>query len=386
MIPEFAWLPPEINSARIFAGAGSGPLFAAGAAWESLAADLRASAMSFESVIAGLTGGPWAGPASVSMAAAAVPYVGWLSDAAGQAELSAGQAQAAATAFESALLATVHPAAVAANRILLGALVATNILGQNTPAIALTEFDYVEMWAQDVAAMVGYQSGAQSVAATLSPFSVPPIDLVGFASALNLEVASVAAGATASIAPVIEGAIIGGEAVAAAVPIDMAMGLAQSAAMPASMMLGPLMQLGQSAGAGAGLTGATAAELADMPKFVGDIGPKGLGAGGIGGLGAGMAGEMGKARLVGNMSVPQTWPGSMPNHMSSAALAGLGAVPAELAQAGAAGGGMGMMPMPMPMGGAGAAGMPGGMMGGRGGAAAHVVQNRPSVIPRTGVG
>ncbi|MGV0493218.1 PPE domain-containing protein, partial [Mycobacterium kansasii] len=26
---DFAWLPPEINSARIFAGAGAGPLFAA---------------------------------------------------------------------------------------------------------------------------------------------------------------------------------------------------------------------------------------------------------------------------------------------------------------------------------------------------------------------
>ncbi|MCV6978504.1 PPE family protein [Mycobacterium bourgelatii] len=387
MIPEFAWLPPEINSARIFAGAGSGPLFTASAAWQSLAADLRASATSFESVIAGLTGGPWSGPSSVAMAAAAMPYVGWLSDAAAQAELAGSQAQAAATAFETALLATVHPAAVAANRVMLAALVATNLLGQNTPAIAAAEFDYVEMWAQDVAAMLGYQGGAQLVASTLAPFSVPPVDLAGFATALNAEVAGVATTATAGIGPVVEGAMEGASAMAAAVPIDMAIGMAQSAAMPASMLVGPLMQLGQTANAGtAALAGATtAAELADGPKFVGDLGPKGLGAGGAGGLGAGMAGEMGKARLVGNMSVPQTWPGSMPNHMSSAALAGLGAVPAELAQAGAMGGGMGMMPMPMPMGAAGAAGMPPGMMG-RGGAAAHVVQNRPSVIPRTGVG
>ncbi|WP_152038940.1 PPE domain-containing protein, partial [Mycobacterium tuberculosis] len=27
MILDFSWLPPEINSARIYAGAGSGPLF-----------------------------------------------------------------------------------------------------------------------------------------------------------------------------------------------------------------------------------------------------------------------------------------------------------------------------------------------------------------------
>ncbi|WP_116671318.1 PPE domain-containing protein, partial [Mycobacterium persicum] len=44
---DFAWLPPEINSARIFAGAGAGPLFAAAAAWQGLAAELAGSASSF---------------------------------------------------------------------------------------------------------------------------------------------------------------------------------------------------------------------------------------------------------------------------------------------------------------------------------------------------
>ncbi|WP_415823745.1 PPE family protein, partial [Mycobacterium basiliense] len=182
MVLDFAWLPPEINSARIFSGAGSGPLYVAAAAWEGLAADLAASASSFDAVVSGLASGPWSGPASVSMAAAAAPYVGWLSAAAGQASAAASQAVAAATAFEAALSATVHPAAVAANRVSLVSLIATNFLGQNTPAIAATEFDYVEMWAQDVAAMVGYDSGASSVAAALTPFSLPPVDLAGLAS------------------------------------------------------------------------------------------------------------------------------------------------------------------------------------------------------------
>jgi hypothetical protein len=47
----------------------------------------------------------------------------------------------------------VHPTVVTANRVSLAALVATNLLGQNTPAIASTEAHYMEMWAQDVAAM-----------------------------------------------------------------------------------------------------------------------------------------------------------------------------------------------------------------------------------------
>ncbi|KZS67914.1 PPE family protein [Mycobacterium ostraviense] len=389
MVPEFAWLPPEINSARIFAGAGAGPLFVAAWAWEALAAELAGSASAFDAVIAGLTGGPWAGPASVSMAAAAAPYVGWLSAAAAQAETAAASAGAAATAFESAVAATVHPAAVAANRVLLGALVATNFLGQNTPAIAATEFDYVEMWAQDVGAMVGYDAGAASAAAELMPFSVPPVDLAG----LGAQVTGLATTATAAVSPLaqgalaaVPGAVTGAQSLASSLPLSSVMQVAQVAAQPASMMLGPLMQLGSTANAGtAGLAGATAWEgLADAPKFVGDVNPmKGLGGGG-----AGIGAELGKARLVGAMSVPPTWEGSMPKGMSSAAMAGLGGLPnaAELAQAaGAAGtGGMPMLPMPMGAGGAGA-GMPGGMMG-RGGANPHVVQARPSVIPRTGIG
>lgn len=70
MILDFSWLPPEINSARIYAGAGSGPLFMAAAAWEGLAADLRASASSFDAVIAGLAASVME---SVSIVARAAP-------------------------------------------------------------------------------------------------------------------------------------------------------------------------------------------------------------------------------------------------------------------------------------------------------------------------
>jgi PPE-repeat protein len=56
---------------------------------------------------------------------------------------------------------------------LLAVLVATNILGQNTPAIAATEAHYLEMWAQDAAAMYGY-AGSSSVASRLTAFTEPP--------------------------------------------------------------------------------------------------------------------------------------------------------------------------------------------------------------------
>lgn len=160
MPSDFGFFPPEINSALLYTGAGSGPLLAAATAWNGLAADLSAAASSYDTVITGLTSQAWIGVASAAASQAAAPYVGWLSSTAGQAESAASQAHAAAAAYETAFAATVPPPSVAANRAQLAALVATNFLGINTPAIMATEVDYAEMWAQDVAAMVGYHSGA----------------------------------------------------------------------------------------------------------------------------------------------------------------------------------------------------------------------------------
>ena len=170
---DYGILPPEINSSRIYAGPGSAPMLAAASAWGGLGAELSSAASSYTGVISELTDGSWHGPASASMAAAASGYVAWMSTAAAQAEQTAGQAQAAAAAFEAAFAMTVPPAVVAANRTQLAALVATNVLGQNTPAIAVTEALYGEMWAQDAAAMYGY-AGSSATAATVTPFNSPP--------------------------------------------------------------------------------------------------------------------------------------------------------------------------------------------------------------------
>ncbi len=92
---------------------------------------------------------------------------------AAQAEQAADQAKAAASAYETAFAATVPPPVIVANRTLLASLVATNVLGQNTPAIATTEAHYAEMWAQDAAAMYGY-AGSSAAASTLTPFAQAP--------------------------------------------------------------------------------------------------------------------------------------------------------------------------------------------------------------------
>jgi PPE-repeat protein len=170
---DFGALPPEINSARMYAGPGSGPMLAAASAWDGLAAELGSAATAYGSVVSSLAEQSWLGPASASMAAAATPYVTWMNSTGEQAEQTAFQAKAAAAAYEAAFATTVPPAAVAANRTQLATLVATNVLGQNTAAIAATEAQYGEMWAQDAAAMYGY-AGSSAVAAQVTPFSSAP--------------------------------------------------------------------------------------------------------------------------------------------------------------------------------------------------------------------
>jgi PPE-repeat protein len=172
MAMDYAALPPEINSGRMYTGPGSGPMLAAAAAWDGLATELSSAAANYSSVMSELTDEGWLGPSSASMAAAAAPHVEWLTTTASQAEQTAAQAKSAATAYEAAFAATVAPQVIAANRASLSALVTTNVFGQNTPAIAATEAHYGEMWAQDTAAMYGY-AGASATASRITPFTAP---------------------------------------------------------------------------------------------------------------------------------------------------------------------------------------------------------------------
>jgi PPE-repeat protein len=169
---DFGALPPEINSARMYSGPGSAPMRAASAAWNLLAAELESAATQYQSTIDVLDD-EWLGPTSATMAAAVDPYITWMSTTGAEAEQTAAQASAAASAYEAAYAMTVPPLEVAANRTQLAMLVATNVIGQNTPAIAANEAMYGEMWAQDAAAMYGY-AGTSAAASSVKAFTQPP--------------------------------------------------------------------------------------------------------------------------------------------------------------------------------------------------------------------
>lgn len=170
---DYAALPPEINSLRIYTGPGSAPMRAAAAAWGGLSAELHSAVASYEAVIAELTAQAWLGPASEALTRAAARYVAWMTETAAQIDHTAAQANAAAAAYDAAHSATVPPSVVGANRVQLQLLIATNVLGTNTAAIAANEAEYAEMWAQDAAAMYAY-AAASAAATGLAPFQAPP--------------------------------------------------------------------------------------------------------------------------------------------------------------------------------------------------------------------
>ncbi|MGB9250742.1 MAG: PPE family protein [Mycobacterium sp.] len=172
---SFSLIPPEINSALMYQGAGSGPLLEAATAWDGLAADLEATATQYQTAVTNLTTGTWLGPSSAHMAAAAEPYIAWLQSTAAEAAQTGAQAKAAAGAYQTAYSSMVPPPLIAANRAELTTLVANNFLGQNTGAIAQNEAEYLDMWIQDALGMDTYQLHSTGASAALPAQSAAPL-------------------------------------------------------------------------------------------------------------------------------------------------------------------------------------------------------------------
>jgi PPE-repeat protein len=370
MVFDFASRPPEVNSALIYSGAGAGPLMAASSAFNNLSSELSSNAASYESVISQLTGSEWQGPSSQAMAASAQPYIGWLNTTSGQLREAATQAMASAAAYETAFSASIPPPVIAANRATLAALVATNILGQNTPAIAANEAMYGEFWAQDAAAMYGYAS-ASAAAATLSPLT-PPAENSNLAGqgqqALAVSNAVSSNGTTATLNNTLGG--LQNAVGAAANPLQSLAAPAQGLLAPGSFLsalnglLGVPIVSNGIYNIGVTLAWNTAMMTATLPLLghflagapfgvtLGDVTPLGAGlgfgstlAGATGSMGGGAAlAGMGSASSVGGMSVPAAWSAAAPAE-TGATLAGSGWTAAADETAGMGGGGMqGVMP------------------------------------------
>jgi PPE-repeat protein len=347
VVIDFGAFPPEFNSARMYAGAGSTSLMTAASVWNALAAELNSAALGYENVVTQLSSEEWLGPASAAMAAAVSPYVGWMHATAAQAEQAATQASAASAAFETAFASVVPPPLIAANRAQLAQLVSTNVLGQNTGAIAQLEAQYGEMWAQDATAMYGY-AGQSAAATKVTPFADPPPVADPAAPAAQGAAVTGATGTSAGTAqstlshvvsstPSTLQSLASPAAKAAADPptrtplSELWFLLTGNSALPSN--LGALItgyspyaslfynteglpyfsvgmgnfgtQIAKSAG---WLGGAAPAAAAAVPKGLGGLG--GALGGGAAGAGGQVAAGLGHGAHVAGLSVPQSWPGA----------------------------------------------------------------------------
>jgi PPE-repeat protein len=426
---DFGALPPEINSARMHAGPGSGPMLAAAAAWDGLAAQLHSGAAAYTSVISELTS-EWQGPSSTAMAAAAATYAAWMSTTAGQAELAATQAQAAAGAHQAAFAATVHPAVVAANRTQLMMQVATNLFGQNTPAIAATEAQYGEMWAQDAAAMYGYAASSAATTAKVTPFTAAPqtTSTAGLAAQATAAAQTTGTSASAGVQSTLSQLISTLQTALKNLASPLTSALGGSSSSSPTTTGSPIPGLGNLAASGFSVGGFAESLLLDFavaPEWIaigmvntlfgGTFGPlvgtpmnlafanadaaakaaaatgaagAGVGApaaggsgfsGGFGGLPGwgGLAGT-GQAASVGGLSVPPNW-----GWAATAPPALLGSAPLQMPAAPLAGNELGAgLGFPMPLGGLGRAAAAG-AAGGVAGAAAMKYLPRLSVVGRS---
>ncbi len=368
MVFDFGSRPPEVNSALIYSGAGAGPLTAASSAFSNLSAELSSNATSYESVISQLTGSEWQGPSSEAMAAAAQPYITWLTTTSGQLQEAATKAMSSAAAYQTAYSSSIPPAVILSNRTQLAQLVAKNTLGQYTAAIAANEAQYGEFWAQDAAAMYGYAS-ASSAAATLSPLTPPEQNTNPAGQAQQASAVSSAAGSNGSTAALnnslggLQNAASAAASPAADTPVSILSALNSLFGAPivgngiynigvtlawnTAMMTATLPLLGHFlAGAPFGVT-------------ISDTAPLGAGLGfgttlagassGVVGLGGGVGGAtlagMGSASSVGGLSVPAGWSEAAPAAATEATLTGSGWTAAVDEGAVGAGGGMnGVMP------------------------------------------
>jgi PPE-repeat protein len=331
---DFGALPPEVNSGRLYAGPGSAPIMAAASAWQAMAGQLESVVRGYTAVIEGLQAESWSGNASTAMAEAAAPYIGWIATAATQAEETAGQARAAAAAYETAFAATVPPALVAANRGQYAALVTANTFGQYTAQIAATEAAYADMWAQDAQAMYGYAS-ASSTATALSAFTEPPETTTAAGHSAQAAAVTQAAGSSgsttaqsalsqfmANVPQQLQNLATSGSSTAATDPSSAILtAFSNFNTLSGPTSLGAAFSRTATSG-GSFLTQAyrTGLQAQDLPKIAAEDAERAAGGAAKAatqgwlseGMGRPVLAGFGQAEPIGRLSVPQTWAQATP--------------------------------------------------------------------------
>jgi PPE-repeat protein len=356
---------PEINSGRIYAGAGSGPLMATAAAWEEQAAELMAGAAQLAGVLGTLTTN-WQGPSSEAMVASIAPYLAWMLKTSETAQHAAATHAAAAMAHDAAFMGVVPPPVITANQTALAAAIGG--LPWTAPQVAELEAQYQEMWAQDATTLYTYSSSMTAAIGGLESDATTPalpttIDGgVGAMADSSSQAAGQVAGNAAQTA-----SSAGNQASSMGSAASSLGGVASSAGQALTSPLNSVGQLGNSLASplssmmssmgGMNGLGSGAGVLPMMSGFgsagsLGSLGSLGSVGSGANFGGAPMMANMGGARSLpsGRLSVPSGWTGSVESSaVRPLSSSGLGATPMISEQPEVYGSGNGRPPTGMPM-------------------------------------
>jgi len=289
--------PPEVNYYTLIAGDHAASATAAAAGHQVLAQMLAAEIAAMGANTAATATAGWHGAGGTAMTMSATEFMAVMSLAVAWFEEASVSAGEIVSAYHLAETSMIPGPVCETNLTTTAALVASNILGQNTPAIVALVAEYQEFWIQNASVASTYQA---AVSAALGVLATPP------------PIAPMApnpAGALAGVAQAGAQAGVQGALQSSAQSLNQTANTAvpaagQAAAAPAeamSMMSAPMSMMGQLPQ----MFGQVPQMLGQAPQMLGQLaqlpmgmmGPLTSGMGNVGGAGAGDAGAGAAAPL-----------------------------------------------------------------------------------------
>ncbi|KAM44170.1 PPE family protein [Mycobacterium tuberculosis] len=166
-------IPAEYISNIIYEGPGADSLSAAAEQLRLMYNSANMTAKSLTDRLGELQEN-WKGSSSDLMADAVERYLQWLSKHSSQLKHAAWVINGLANAYNDTRRKVVPPEEIAANREERRRLIASNVAGVNTPAIADLDAQYDQYRARNVAVMNAYVSWTRSALSDLPRWREPP--------------------------------------------------------------------------------------------------------------------------------------------------------------------------------------------------------------------
>ncbi|CNZ51023.1 PPE family protein [Mycobacterium tuberculosis] len=166
-------IPAEYISNIIYEGPGADSLSAAAEQLRLMYNSANMTAKSLTDRLGELQEN-WKGSSSDLMADAVERYLQWLSKHSSQLKHAAWVINGLANAYNDTRRKVVPPEEIAANREERRRLIASNVAGVNTPAIAGLDAQYDQYRARNVAVMNAYVSWTRSALSDLPRWREPP--------------------------------------------------------------------------------------------------------------------------------------------------------------------------------------------------------------------